>query len=210
MKNLKITQTGKDPIWYDESGTAIPYNRINKVERLHEKKSAQLLKEALSISSRLRDFKVLIQDTCAEAYEAFMQSKDVKKSNKGNYTWFNFNRTIKIEVNVSEPIKFDDLTITAAKAKLDEFLTDNIDAKNGFIKEMIIKSFETQRSGQLDVKDVLKLTQFKERVNNPLFSEAIDLITSAIRRPASKTYFRIWMKDGTGEYQNIDLNLSSI
>ena len=207
---MKITHTSKDQNWIDESGTSIPFTRIKAVEKLHERKSAQLLKQALNINNQLKDFKTLMQATCEEAFNAFMASKDVKKETKGNYTWFNFNRTIKIEVNISEPIKFDDLTIQAAKAKLDEFLQHEIESKNDYIKDMIIQSFETQRTGQLDVKDVMKLTKFKARVNNPLFSEAIDLINSAIRKPQSKTYFRIWLKDADGKYNNIDLNLSSI
>ncbi len=210
MEKLKITHTGKDAFWTDETGTAIPYNRINKVERLHERHADYIHKHALKINRELAAFKLKIQELCTEAFEAFMASKDVQKESKGNYTWFNFNRTIKIEVNVSEPIKFDDLTIQAAKEKLDQFLKDNITSKNEFVKDLVMDAFETQRNNQLDVKKVVGLTRHKQRINDPLFTEAIDMITAAIRRPASKTYFRIWEKDATGKYVNIDLNLSSI
>ncbi len=207
---MTITQTSKDKNWVDESGMEIPFNRINAVEKLHERHSATILKKALVINQQLADFKVLVQKLCGEAFEAFMASKDVKKETKGNFTWFNFNRSIKIEVNQSTPLKFDDLTITAAKTKLDEFLTNNIESKNDFVKNMVMDAFETQRNNQLDVKKVMGLTRYKSKINDPLFSEAVDLISEAIRRSDTKTYFRIWQKDADGKYQNIDLNLSSI
>lgn len=210
MENLKITHTSKDQIWHDETGNGIPLKRVTKVERLHEKSADEILKKATEVNRKLADFKAFIQDKCTEAYEAFMEAKDVKKETKGNYTWFNFNRTIKIEVSQSAPIKFDDLTIVAAKEKLDQFLNDNINSKNEFVKDLVMDAFETQRTNQLDVKKVMGLTRHKARINDPLFSEAIDLITSAIRRPESKTYFRIWVKDENGKYNNIELNLSNI
>tara|TARA_R110002096_G_scaffold369525_1_gene562764 strand:- start:743 stop:1369 length:627 start_codon:yes stop_codon:yes gene_type:complete len=203
-------QKSSDKVWTDESGTEIPYNRTTKVERLHERSSNRIIKAALDVNKRLHTLNNLLSDLSQEAYEAYMKSKGINKKAKGNFTWYNFDRSIKIEVNVSEPIVFDSLTITAAKEKLDEFLDANIESKNTFIKQMIIDAFETQRSGSLDTKQVLKLTSYEDKVKSPKFSEAIKLIREAIRRPKSKTYRRVWIKDEDGKYQNVELNLSSL
>tara|TARA_R110002126_G_scaffold78629_1_gene195626 strand:+ start:13052 stop:13678 length:627 start_codon:yes stop_codon:yes gene_type:complete len=203
-------QKASDKVWTDESGTEIPYNRTTKVERLHERSSAKIAKAALDVNKRLVAFNDLISQLSQEAYDAYMQSKGISKKTKGNYTWYNFDRSIKIEINVNEPIVFDSLTITAAKEKLDEFLDANIESKNAFIKEMIIDAFETQRSGSLDTKQVLKLTSYEDKVKSPKFSEAIKLIREAIRRPKSKTYRRVWILGQDGKYQNVELNLSSL
>lgn len=207
---MKITHTSKDSIWIDESGISIPLNRVTPTEKLFERSTAKLLKGALALNKQLVDFKKLIQEASAEAFEAFMKSKEITKESKGNFTWFNFNRTIKIEVANSEPIKFDDLTILAAKDFLDQFLNENIDSKNEFVKDMIKDAFSTQRNGQLDVKQVLKITKYKVRVNNELFTKACDCIIEAVRRPSSKTYYRIWIKNESNQYVLIDLNISSI
>lgn len=199
-----------DKTWIDESGTSIPFNRINKVERLHERYSAKIAKVALDVNKRLQAFNQMISELSQEAYDAYMLSKNITKKSKGNYTWFNFNRSIKIEINVNEPIVFDSLIITAAKEKLDVFLDKNVESKNEFVKKMVIDAFETQHNGQLDVKQVLKLTRYEDKIKNKLFSEAIKLIREAIRRPKSKIYRRVWIKDENGQYQNIELNLSSL
>ena len=129
MKEIKITHTAKDNKWTDESGTIIPFNRLTSTEKLFERSSAKLLKGALSLNKQLKEYKTEIQELSTEAFEAFMKSKEIIKESKGNFTWFNFNRSIKIEVSNSEPIKFDDLTIQAAKNYLDQFLNENIESK---------------------------------------------------------------------------------
>lgn len=210
MKNTSTTFKSSDKEWIDESGVSIPYNRTTKCERLMERSSARLVKSALSINKKLQEFKDMVRELSNEAYEAFMEEKSTNRISKGNFTWFNFNRSIKIEVAVNEPIQFDDLTITAAKEKFDQFLDENVQSKNEFVKQMINDAFETQRSGKLDVKQVMGLTRYQAKINDPLFTDAVNLINESIRRPKSKTYFRVWIKDEAGEYQNIDLNLSSI
>lgn len=203
-------QKSSDKFWTDESGIQIPYARVTKVERLHERSSYKIVKAALDTSKRLSDLKTLIMTLSQEAFDAFMESKGINKETKGNYTWFNFDRSIKIEINVNEPIVFDPITIDAAKHKLDEFLEANIESKNEFVKQMIIDAFETSRAGQLDTKQVLKLTRHESKVKNPKFTEAINLIKDAIRHPQSKKYSRVFMKNKEGGYDNIELNLSSI
>lgn len=207
---MKIKQTSKDKIWLDESGAQIPYSRVTKSERLMERSSYKIFQQAVDINSRLSNFKDLIRTLCQEAHEAFLLEKNITRKTKGNFTWFNFNRSIKIEVNVNEPIKFDPMTIAAAKEKFDEFLDKDISSKSDFGKQLVHEAFETQRSGNLDTKRVMGLSRHKKKVNDILFTEACDLIEQAIRKPQTKTYFRVWLKNEDGSYDNIDLNLSSI
>jgi len=206
MKTFKSS----DAVWIDEAGVSIPYNRITKAERLMERSSAKILREAISINSKLVAFKDMVGELSMEAYEAFMAAKNSSKETKGNYTWYNFNRSIKIEVAISETIQFDDLTITAAQEKFNQFLEENVTSKIDFVKQMITDAFKTQRNAKLDTKRILGLIRYESKINNPLFSEAVQLIQESIRRPNTKTYFRVWVKSADGSYKNIDLNLSSL
>jgi hypothetical protein len=204
-----MQQKSTDQLWTDETGTQIPYNRTTKCERLMERQSAKLLKEATKINQDLKCFKGFIKDVCQEVYETFMAEKNNDKPSKGNFTWFNFDRSIKIEVSINEAIQFDDLTIKAAKDKFDVFLNANIDAKQEFVKDMILDAFATSR-GNMDVTKVMNLVRYKTRIHDPIFQEAIALVEQSIRRPDSKTYFRIWCKNLDRKYEVIDLNFSSI
>ncbi len=202
-------QTAKMESWNDEAGTRIPYNRTTKSERLMERKSWQLLKEAERISRIVASFKTLVKEASEEVYALYMSEKNIGKPQKGNFTWYNFDRSIKIEVSINERITFDDLTITATREKLDQFLEANIESKVDFVKDLVNEAFKTSR-GQLDPKKVLGLTRYRSKINDVTFHEALNLIESAVRRPESKTYYRVWSKDEEGKYQAVELNFSNI
>ena len=201
----------KDQVWQDETGMSIPVSRVNKAERLTERKTAQLVKKALDLNSRLKAFKQDIKKIAKEVYNAHLKENGGKEKTdyKGNFTFYNFDRSVKVEVNVTEPIEFDDITVQLAQEKLQEFLSNNITAQNEFIKELVLDAFKTRR-GKLDTKRVLNLTRYVDKVNDPLFKDAVSLINKSIRKRPSRMYFRVFIKDDSGKYQNIDLNLSSV
>lgn len=203
------TQKSTQEFWTDEQGMKIPYSRITKAERLMEKESARLYREAAKLHAALKAYKKSIIKTCGQVYTEFMKEKDSKVMGKGNFTWYNFDRTLKIEVSVSDRIEFDDLTITACKNKLDEFIDQNVEGKTDFVKELVNEAFTTSR-GKLDSKKVMALLKYRSKIKAVEFQEAMKLLEESIRRPDSRVYFRIWAKDAAGQYRNIDLNFSSI
>lgn len=204
-----MIQQIKDKSWRDESGREVPVEYVTPVARLKERSAAKLLKEALIINKRLVAFKTDIIKLCDEVFEKAMKELNAKDDYKGNFTWFNFDRSIKIEVSVSDRITFDDLTIKACQEKLNEFLSLNIDSKTEFIKDLINDAFSTSK-GRLDSKKVMSLLKYQSKISDPLFQEAIGHLNDSIRRPDSKTYYKVWTKDTNGSYEFLDLNFSSI
>ena len=208
MDNEVRTFTGKDPFWIDEKGLNVPYSRTTKLERLKERSSAKLLKDALALQTKLSEFKDRIRETCDKVYREALEEIG-GEAGKGNFTWFNFDRSIKIEVNINERIDFDDVKISEAKKRLDEFLDDNLSAADAFIKNLVLDAFHTVK-GKLDTKKVMSLLRYRSKIKAPKFREALDLIDASIERPSSKTYFRVWYKVDDGEYKAVDLNFASV
>lgn len=203
------TQKSSNEFWLDEAGNKIPYNRTTKLERSMEHKSAKLLKDAKDLSDRMAAFKQDIAQVCNDVYMAFMAEKEVKPTTKGNFTWYNFDRSIKVEVAINERITFDELQISAAREKLDQFLTENMDGKVEFIKELVIDAFKTSR-GQLDAKKIMSLLKYRSKIKQALYQSAMADIESAIRRPASKAYYRIFERTTEGNYKLVELNFSTL
>ncbi|MBA3900978.1 MAG: DUF3164 family protein [Bacteroidetes bacterium] len=198
--------------WTDESGVTIPANRITASEKLRENKAAKLLKQALALNEKLVSFKAEIETDCRKIFEAVKAENNSDKETKGNFIWHNFDRSIKVEVSINERIEFDELLIAIAKEKLESFISDNTTATEDMIKALVMEAFSTSR-GKLDSKKVMSLVKYRQRIPQnkyPVFHEAIDTIEKAVRRPDSKTYFRIWAKDDKGEYQNVNLNFSNL
>lgn len=209
---MKLKQIPKDRTWTDESGTEIPYNRTTAAERLREKYAFALLSEAETISQKAAAFKTKITEIVQEVIDAAREENAVKLEGKGNYTWYNFNRTIKIEVNVNEQISFDELTIESAKEKLMELIRQNITGDD-FIITLVEDAFQTSR-GKLDPKKILGLRRHTERIRNAKlkaeWSDIMTLIDKSISRPSSKTYFKVWKKNAEGKYEGVELNFSAL
>ncbi len=202
-------QKSKEEFWIDETGIKIPYNRTTKLERLRENKSKQITTKALNLNKALKAFKDEMFEVCSEIFDESMTDLNSKANIKGNFTWFNFDRTAKIETSVSERIEFDDASITACKNLLDEFISENVESKVEFVRELVNDAFSTSR-GKLDAKKVMGLLKYRSKIKNDKFQRALDLLEGGIRRSSSKTYYRIWIKDDSGQFVNIDLNFSSI
>lgn len=212
MELKPITQKAGQA-WTDETGVSVPFNRISGVEIVKEQYSAKLLKEAITINSRLQSFMEMITDA-NEKLNSVIDAENKKldkkvKPTKGNFTWFNFDRSIKVEVSIQESIKFDDAKIASAREKFDAFIERNVQGTDDIVRQLINSAFANTRGG-LDPKKVLSLLKFRSKIKDKGFQTALDLIEESISRPTSKRYFRVWCKGEDGQYQNIDLNFSSI
>ncbi len=204
------TQTSKQAIWLDEAGNSIPFKSIKPHEKINEQITYKVATSALKVHSALVALKLTISDSVNKAIDAFHKQYAGKRTEfKGNYTIFNFGQTTKVEVSVSNPIKFDDLTIQKAKDKLDQFLGNGLKADSEALKQMVLDAFATSR-GKLDVKKIMGLQRYADRINAPLYTQAMQLINQAIRRPATATYYRVAVKQPNGEWEYIKLNLADI
>ncbi|MDM8176869.1 DUF3164 family protein [Olivibacter sp. 47] len=203
-------QQAKDKVWFDEAGTQIPYNRTTMYERNAERSTFKLATEALKIHEQLAAYKERVRKEAEELYKLFCEENGGKiGKGKGNATFYNFDRSIKVEVSISEAITFDENTIQLAKEKLDEVLSDGLNGAKDFVKPLVMEAFQTS-NGKLDTKRVLGLRRYTDRVRDNRYSLAMQLIDKAVRRPDSKTYFRVWVRDSNGQYKDIQLNFASI
>lgn len=209
---IVVKSPQKGELWTNESGHQIPQNRVTKAEKLREKVANKLAKEAAKLNQLLTDYKALVVSSCNEVVDAVLAENNREPNRKGNYTWYNFDQSIKVEQDVKEAIRFDEILIEAAKKQLLEVISENISGDD-FIKEIVIDAFQTT-SGKLDTRRVLGLRRHTDKIRNKhvrqQWEEAMQLIDKSITRPESRTYFRISVKDASGEFKPIGLEFSSI
>lgn len=209
---MKLQHTTKDKIWIDESGSHVPYNRTTAIERKKEKYAFTLLKKGQSVFKILAELKAAVREASDEVLNDEREASNVKLSEKGNYTWYNFDKSIKIQVDVNEPIRFDEIKIASAKEKLMNLIRTNINGDE-FIISIAEDAFQTS-SGKLDPKKILGLRKHSSRIKNKAiqteWEETMKLIDTAITRPKSKSYYKIWVKNEEGEYEGVELNFSNI
>jgi hypothetical protein len=71
---------------------------------------------------------------------------------------------------------------------------------------MVMHAFETTR-GKMDVKKILALKRYADRISDTRYSEAMKLIDEAIRRPSTATYYKVIVKNEHGQFVYVPLNL---
>jgi hypothetical protein len=210
VKNLKPNIQKPGNAWTDEQGITIPFNRLSNSEKVRERITGQLLKHSTTINGLLLKFKSDVDKAIQAVTEALMaEDKLPKKEWKGNFTFYNFDKSVKAELNINETIQFDDALIAAAREKLDTFIQKNVQGTDEIVRTLINSAFHNTKGG-LDSKKVLSLLKYRTKIKDSTFQEALALIEDSISRPSSKKYFRIWVKDQDGKYQNIELNFSSM
>lgn len=209
--NLTVKQQKPtDKLWLDEQGTGIPYNRTSKYEKVAEVAISKIAKRALALNKELDAFKRDFKGAMDVLSAVFVESNEGKSATKkGNITLYNFDRSIKVEVNVNEPIHFDEEYIKLAKAELDSFLKESLKDVGSWIEPLIMAAFEKSR-GELDTDKVLSLKKHADRIKDERYHKAMKYIDKAINRPTSKEYYRVFVRGNDGQYKNIQLNFSSI
>lgn len=209
MELKAITQKPNEKVWTDESGNQVQVSRLSGSEKLKERISYKILRDAVRLHNELLDFKDKVRKACEEVYNTYHAEQNLTPGGRGNFTFYNFNRTIKIEVSVNDRIEFDALGITTAKQLLDEYISENVSTKHDVIKQLIIDAFSTTR-GKIDSKKIINLIRYRSKINDEKFNRAVELLEQSIRKPESRIYFRIWQREPGGQWQNIDLNFSSV
>lgn len=203
-------QTTVDGTWKDANGHLIPISRVSGTEKLFEKKAYALGKEAIEIQTKLLAFKSKIKEECIAAFDLIAKENNIDlEKNKGNFTFYNFDRSIRIERAFNQKIAFDLALIEIARIKLFDYFDNKLSNIDALVKEIALSSFQNTK-GRLDTNKILNLLSYRTKVNKDEYSEVCDLIEKAITNPGSRVYYRVFIRNEQGGYDNVDLNFSSV
>lgn len=213
MNNVKI-HTVKDSIWTNAAGDQVPFKFVPKSDRAKELLAAKMHKQALSIESSLISFHEAMTEVFMEVKKLVQEEYEIKnkkplKPGKGSLTWFNFDRSIKVEADVNEIVKWDGALMTEALTLLNNYIGANMGESNELISDLVKSAFANSK-GMIDTGKVFQILRYESKIKNKSFLKACELMKQAQSIDKTKLYMRIWEKASTGEYRNINLNFSSI
>jgi len=196
-----------DKIWADHRGNEVPREYVPAFDRHNEQVVARILRDAERISTQLAKFKEQAFAQADKLYKLMLKEANVSESDrKGNFTLTSFDKSVKIEVNVSDRIDFDD-NITLAQMKLNEFIKSKTDGTDRELATLVNHAFTT-RKGRLDKARVFGLLQLN--IKNSVWNEAMELIRKSITTNSSVRYMEIAVKDDAGKYVPVKLNFANI
>jgi uncharacterized protein DUF3164 len=196
-----------DKVWHNHRGTSVPREYVPDFDKRNETVVARIYGKADKLSRQLKSFKEDAFNEADKLYSLMLKNAKIEESKrKGNYTLSSFDKSVKIEVNVSDRIEFDD-NIEFAQAKFSEFIALKTDGADKELAELVNHAFST-RKGKLDTKRVLSLFSYK--ITHPVWLEGLEFVKKSMSSNSSVRYMEISAKDKNGEYQTVKLNFSSI
>lgn len=199
--------------WTDESDYTIPFNRVSKFERVKEAHAAKIYKSAIKINDMLNQFMVMIIQANEEVNEEMNKENKLinkkVKTIKKSFTWFNFDRSVKIEVVAQDSIRFDEAKISVAQELLYKFIDKKVVGTEDMVRQFLNRGFVNSK-GALDTKKIFDILSFRSKIQDAQFQSVLNLIQDGISRHFCKRYYRVWVKNEEGAYENIELNFSSI
>lgn len=206
-------QTPKNKTWVDADGTAVPYKFIPAAERMKESIAGGILKEALKIEKCLFDFHAKLSADFNKVFNQMLEDFKLKYNKerkiKGAYTWFNFDKSIKIEASINDIIRWDEAMMHEAREQLDDYLNQNLTDSNELIRELAQAAFSNSK-GMIDTGKVFQILKYEDKIRHKSFQRACLLMRNAQSVVNSKKYMRVWVREDDGSYRNVNLNFSSL
>jgi hypothetical protein len=206
--------TSKDSVWTNASGDNVPVKFVPKTDKVKEGLAGNIHKAALAAEKQLMALYLLMNSAFADVAKlvkeeyALKKGKD-KKEGKGSLTWFNFDRSIKIEADINDIVKWDNALMTEALTLLNDYINGSLSENNELIGGLVKDAFANSKN-MIDSRKIFQLLKYEGKIKNSKFLKACELIRNAQTIDKTKLYMRVWEKVDDGNYRNINLNFSSL
>ena len=174
----------------------------------------QTVPEAQEISRILEQKKVGIferfHSIIAMKDELFAGSKSKAKEGRFTDTFTNKDSTARVTLGFNTNDAYDD-TYTAGVEKVKEYIQSLAsDDKSRQLAEMVnTLLMERSKAGQLKAQNVLRLESMANEIGDPTFIEGMKIIRDAYRPDRTKQFVKVEVKDESGKFQTISLNMTN-
>ena len=202
--------------------------RAEKAKREAEEKHAQevktykeLVDEAVNLTvPEAQDISRILEQKKAAIFERFHSIISMKdelfsgssKAKDGRFTdtFTNKASTARVTLGFNTNDAYDD-TYTAGVEKVKEYIQSLAsDDKSRQLAEMVnTLLMERSKAGQLKAQNVLRLESMANEIGDPTFIEGMRIIRDAYRPDRTKQFVKVEVKDSTGKFQTISLNMTN-
>ncbi|EFL52012.1 putative sulfate transport protein CysZ [Solidesulfovibrio fructosivorans JJ]] len=192
----------------DAKGRLIPTAKVKEVDKLRDELTRNIVATAKGVQMAMRDFRAntlgdiqAFADLSAEKYGAR------RGGLKGNLSLLSFDGRYKVQVQISEHLAFDE-RLQAAKALIDECLTEWTQGSPDEIKAIINQAFAVDKEGRVNTGAILGLRRLD--IQDPRWREAMEAIADSLRVVGSKKLLRVYERQDDGSYTPIALDLAAL
>jgi len=202
----KINETGD---WLDAAGQAVPKKYVKPIDRKKDAMACRLLKLAQDVSARLAAFKATanaeidayLDAAAADVAAGFTPNKE------GNYTLTGFSGDVQVERKRVKFLDFDE-KLQFAKQKIDNCIERWSDGANGNLRVIVFDAFNVDSRGRVDRDRLFGLRRLN--INDAEWREAMEIIADAAVVTARREYLIFRVRNGTGHWETIPLDMARV
>lgn len=192
----------------DAQGRLVPVALVKDYDKLKDELITELARKGLALQEEMRRYKALAMGEIEALVQVAGEKYEVKLGGKkGNISLVSHDGRIKIVRAVSERIQFGE-ELQAAKELVDQCLRDWTEGSREELLAIINDAFQVDKEGRINTARILSLR--KLNISDPRWLKAMTAITDSISVAGTSTYFRIYLRDENGKYQQVPLDLSAL
>lgn len=189
-------------------GHLIPVGKIKEVDKLRDDLARNIVAAAKSVQAAMREFRANTLGDIQAFAELSAEKYGAKRGGlKGNLSLLSFDGRYKVQVQISEHMAFDE-RLQAAKALIDECLTEWTQGSPDEIKAIINQAFAVDKEGRVNTGAILGLRRLD--IQDPRWREAMEAIADSLQVVGSKKLLRVYERQDDGSYSAIPLDLAAL
>ncbi|WP_416242760.1 DUF3164 family protein [Azospira sp. APE16] len=207
-----MTETIKEipPGWMlNARGQLEHQDNVRPIDLERDKLVKEIVVKAKALNGQIGDFKAAVFGDIAAFVQLSAEQYGAKVGgNKGNVTLLSFDGRFKIVRAIAERLTFDE-RLQAAKALIDECITDWSQGARPEIHVLVNDAFQVDQAGNINTGRVLGLRRLS--IEDERWKSAMAAIGEAIQVTGSKPYVRIYERVGdTDQYVPIPLDVAAV
>ena len=189
-------------------GSLDPIETIRPIDLQRDELVQELVARAKALSGDVANFReAALADIAAFVQLSGEQYGVQLGGNKGNVSLTSYDGRYKVLRAIAENLSFDE-RLQAAKALIEECLTEWTQGARPELRAIVNRAFETDKAGNLNTNAVLGLRRLD--INDDRWHRAMQAIGESLQVVGSKSYIRLYERVGDSDkYALISLDVAA-
>ena len=191
----------------DAQGRWVAIEKIRPIDLERDTLVMEIMKNAEGLVDTIATFKAKAMADIDAFVTLSAEQYDAKLGGKiGNVTLVSFDGKYKIVRAIDERMAFDE-RLQAAKALLNEYLSELTADSNADIRTLINDVFQVDKQGKINVNRILSLRRIN--ITDERWQRAMVAIGESLQVVDTKAYLRIYERQKDGKYELLPLNVAA-
>lgn len=201
----KKLKEGKLVMWIDGQGLKVPEKYIKDQDKSRDALVSKLIGKARQLHVVINNAKRMMESEIA----AYLQDSALREGEEwvGGTTLYNFSMDEAIVIKIAKKWTFDE-RLQVAKQKIDKCIASWGQGSDERIVALVNRAFKVDSKGEVDAQQIIGLRQFN--FTDPLWREAMDLISDSQKVQSTKTYFYFQEAGPDGKLKSIVLDFAAL